>query len=156
MTLNRIDGLEGAYRPFEEILCEQISKMVSRFICTCVFILNIADINSACLRLTAKLQLGFLVTVPSFRGVQVSHSYPTLFWCHQSDTQLDQVRYNIKEQICRHHTLAVVKGGEDYETISQATFAEINHLQHMGYVTVNGVRFQIELFLSSDMKVGIY
>lgn len=51
-----------------------------------------------------------------------------------------------------------MKGGEDYETISQAfaaTFAEINHLQHMGFVTVNGVRFQIELFISSDMKVGI-
>ena len=70
---------------------------------------------------------------------------------------------NIKEQLCikyvGNHTLAVVKGGEDYETISQAfaaTFAEINHLQHMGYVTMNGVRFQIELFLSSDMKVGIY
>ncbi|KAL5500775.1 hypothetical protein EMCRGX_G012378 [Ephydatia muelleri] len=52
----------------------------------------------------------------------------------------------------RYPTGPVVKGGEDYETISQATFAEINHLQHMGYVTVNGVRFQIELFLSSDMK----
>ena len=31
MTLNRIDGFEGAYRPFEEILCEQISKMLSPF-----------------------------------------------------------------------------------------------------------------------------
>ena len=48
--------------------------------------------------------------------------------------------------------------GEDYETTSQAfaaTFAEIDHLQHMGFVTVNGDRFQIELFMSSDMKVGI-
>ena len=31
MTLHRIDGFEGAYRPFEEILCEQISRMVSPF-----------------------------------------------------------------------------------------------------------------------------
>ena len=29
MTLSRINGFEGAYRPFEEILCYQISKMVS-------------------------------------------------------------------------------------------------------------------------------
>eukprot|EP00731_Ephydatia_muelleri_P010422 Em0005g1008a len=29
MTLHRIDGFEGAYRPFEEILCEQISRMIS-------------------------------------------------------------------------------------------------------------------------------
>ena len=31
MTLHRIDGFEGAYRPFEEILCELISRMVSPF-----------------------------------------------------------------------------------------------------------------------------
>ena len=41
-----------------------------------------------------------------------------------------------------NHTLAVVKGEEDYDTISQAfaaSFAEINQLQQTGFVTVGGI-----------------
>eukprot|EP00731_Ephydatia_muelleri_P021708 Em0014g299a len=54
-----------------------------------------------------------------------------------------------------NHTIAVVKGAEDYDTISTAfaaTFQEIDGLQQLGFVAVNGVSYNIELFFSSDMK----
>ena len=49
-----------------------------------------------------------------------------------------------------------MKGNEDYDTISTAfaaTFQEIDGLQQLGFVAVNGVSYNIELFFSSDMKV---
>lgn len=55
-----------------------------------------------------------------------------------------------------NHTLAVVKGDEDYDTISKAftaSFDEINKLQQTGFVTVDGIRYKTELFMCSDMKV---
>eukprot|EP00731_Ephydatia_muelleri_P010190 Em0005g776a len=54
-----------------------------------------------------------------------------------------------------NHTIAVVKGAEDYDTISTAfaaTFQEIDGLQQLGFVAVNGVSYNIDLFFSSDMK----
>eukprot|EP00731_Ephydatia_muelleri_P010845 Em0005g1431a len=54
-----------------------------------------------------------------------------------------------------NHTIAVVKGAEDYDTISTAfaaTFQEIDGFQQLGFVAVNGVSYNIELFFSSDMK----
>eukprot|EP00731_Ephydatia_muelleri_P010769 Em0005g1355a len=54
-----------------------------------------------------------------------------------------------------NHTIAVLKGNEDYDTISTAfaaTFQEIDGLQQLGFVAVNGVSYNIELFFSSDMK----
>ena len=58
--------------------------------------------------------------------------------------------------ISRQPSIAVVKGAEDYDTISTAfaaTFQEIDGLQQLGFVAVNGVSYNIELFFSSDMKV---
>ena len=57
-----------------------------------------------------------------------------------------------------NHTIAVVKGMEDYKTISAAMHAPLMKLfilmQQTGFVNVNGNHYPIELFLSSDMKVG--
>ena len=50
----------------------------------------------------------------------------------------------------------MVKGDEDYVTISKAFAAsidEINTLHQTGFVTVDGIRYKIELFMCSDMKV---
>ena len=55
-----------------------------------------------------------------------------------------------------NHTIAILKGTEDYDTVSTgfaATFQEIDGLQQLGFVSVNGVNYKIELFFSSDMKV---
>ena len=48
-----------------------------------------------------------------------------------------------------NHTTAVVKGAEVYDTISTAfaaTFQEIDGLQQLGFVAVNSVSYNIELF----------
>ena len=57
-----------------------------------------------------------------------------------------------------NHTRAVVKGREDYETISKAfaiAFGEINRLLDVGCIEVSENIYKRELFFGGDMKLHV-
>ena len=52
------------------------------------------------------------------------------------------------------HTIAVLKGSEDYGTFSTAFAAKLMvSVQQLGFVVVSEKNYNIELIFSSDMKV---
>ena len=76
---------------------------------------------------------------------------------HKSSLQTYvQLHLNINRD---YHTIAVVKGSEDYTTIAQSfrdVFQEINEVQENGFVKVGENQISVELFLSGDYKVSKY
>ncbi|KAL5494030.1 hypothetical protein EMCRGX_G015299 [Ephydatia muelleri] len=128
---NTLPGHEGAYRSFERSLCEQLSTMIAQ------------DATSFQPNQKIKVRI-------SGDGAKFSRTSSFVL-----------LSYTILMPVGRYlsgignHTIAVVKGAEDYDTISTAfaaTFQEIDGLQQLGFVAVNGVSYNIELFFSSDMK----
>eukprot|EP00731_Ephydatia_muelleri_P036301 Em0232g4a len=131
MQLTRIPGHEGAYRSFERSLCEQLSTMIAQ------------DATSFQPNQKIKVRI-------SGDGAKFSRTSSFVLLSYAILMPVGRYLSGIG-----NHTIAVVKGAEDYDTISTAfaaTFQEIDGLQQLGFVAVNGVSYNIELFFSSDMK----
>ena len=149
MKLNRINGFEGAHRPFE-LTCKQMSRLhflghCLKHVSFCKCIFQRTQVKES--------KFEFLVIVQNFLEVQDSYYYHLLFWCHLGDAFLDKVSsLQVIHLITMHtgnHTLAVVKGDGLCDTISKvfaASFDKINQLQQTGFHTVDGINYQIELF----------
>eukprot|EP00731_Ephydatia_muelleri_P017394 Em0010g492a len=121
----------GAYRSFERSLCEQLSTMIAQ------------DATSFQPNQKIKVRI-------SGDGAKFSRTSSFVLLSYAILMPVGRYLSGIG-----NHTIAVVKGAEDYDTISTAfaaTFQEIDGLQQLGFVAVNGVSYNIELFFSSDMK----
>ena len=60
--------------------------------------------------------------------------------------------------ISGNHTIAVVQGAENYETLRDCfkeVFKEINDVQECGFISVDSQNIPVELFLGGDYKVSI-
>ncbi|KAL5459982.1 hypothetical protein EMCRGX_G033386 [Ephydatia muelleri] len=131
MQLTRIPGHEGAYRSFERSLCEQLSTMIAQ------------DATSFQPNQKIKVRI-------SGDGAKFSRTSSFVLLSYAILMPVGRYLSGIG-----NHIIAVVKGAEDYDTISTAfaaTFQEIDGLQQLGFVAVNDVSYNIELFFSSDMK----
>ncbi|KAL5479321.1 hypothetical protein EMCRGX_G022829 [Ephydatia muelleri] len=124
-------GFASAYRSFERSLCEQLSTMIAQ------------DATSFQPNQKIKVRI-------SGDGAKFSRTSSFVLLSYAILMPVGRYLSGIG-----NHTIAVVKGAEDYDTISTAfaaTFQEIDGLQQLGFVAVNGVSYNIELFFSSDMK----
>ena len=52
-----------------------------------------------------------------------------------------------------NNTIAIVKGSENFETLKESfanVFSDINHLNSMTKITINGKEITLEFFLEGD------
>ncbi|PFX29308.1 hypothetical protein AWC38_SpisGene5996 [Stylophora pistillata] len=67
----------------------------------------------------------------------------------------EKVKVKLSGDRARTHTIAVVSGPENHETLAESfkeVFSEVNEIQDRGHIIVDGKQVEIELFLGGDYK----